>query len=143
MDPILEQQLMVNRRQLFGRVGVGAMALASILPGATGIPKALAARSKMPRGSEALGGLPGLPHFQPKAKRIIYLFQSGGPAHIDLLDYKPNLQKWHGKELPESIRKNHRNTTMTAGQSAFPVAASKFKFTQHGQNGTWFSEPLK
>ena len=90
----------------------------------------------------ATGGLPGLPHFAPKAKRVIYLFQSGGPSQIDLFDYKPQLAKTQGTDLPESIRNGQRLTAMTAGQTSFPVAPSIFKFAQHGQSGAWLSELL-
>ena len=84
--------------------------------------------------------LPGLPHFAPKAKRVISLFQSGGPSHLELLDYKPKLKELHGQELPASIRQGQRLTGMTSGQSSFPVIASKFNFTQQGQSGAWVTE---
>src|SRR5882724_5100086 len=87
--------------------------------------------------SSATGGLPDLPHFAPKAKRVIYLHQSGAPSQIDLFDYKPALNKLHGTELPASIRNGQRITGMTSGQASFPVAKSIFKFSQHGQSGTW------
>ena len=83
-----------------------------------------------------------LTHFAPKAKRIVYLFQSGGPSHLELLDHKPNLKKLHGTELPDSIRHGQRLTGMTSGQKSFPVIAPKFKFHQSGQAGTWVSELL-
>ena len=82
------------------------------------------------------------PHFIPRAKRVIYLFQSGGPSHLELLDYKPKLAELHGTELPDSIRQGQRLTGMTSGQKSFPVIASKFKFSQHGQSGAWLSELL-
>lgn len=82
------------------------------------------------------------PHFSPKAKRVIYLFQSGGPSHLELLDYKPRLRELHGQELPDSIRQGQRLTGMTSGQKSFPVVAPKFKFARHGQSGAWFSELL-
>ena len=84
--------------------------------------------------------LPSLPHFAPKAKRVIYLFQSGGPSHLDLLDYKPKLKELQGTELPESIRQGQRLTGMTSGQKSFPVVASKFQFAQHGKSGAWLTE---
>ncbi len=86
--------------------------------------------------------MPGLPHFAPKAKRVIYLFQSGAPSQLDLFDYKPQLAKTHGTDLPDSIRNGQRLTAMTAGQTSFPVAQSIFKFAQHGQSGAWLSELL-
>lgn len=84
--------------------------------------------------------LPGFPHVAPKAKRVIYLFQSGAPSQMDLFDPKPLMQDHHGENLPESIRKGQRLTTMTSGQQTFPVAPSIFKFAQHGESGMWFSE---
>ena len=80
------------------------------------------------------------PHFPPKAKRIIYLFQSGAPSQMDLFDPKPQMEKYRGEDLPDSIRKGQRLTTMTSGQKSFPVAPSMFSFAQHGQSGMWFSE---
>ncbi len=88
------------------------------------------------------GGLPGLPHFPPKAKRAIYLFMNGGPSQMDLFDYKPKMDAMFDKDLPESIRKGQRLTTMTSGQSRFPIAPSKYKFAQHGKSGMWISELL-
>ena len=85
-------------------------------------------------------GLSGFPNFAPKAKRIIYLFQSGAPSQMDLFDPKPELEKRRGEDLPDSIRQGQRLTTMTSGQAKFPVAPSIFKFAQHGQSGMWMSE---
>lgn len=93
--------------------------------------------------SNLVGGVPNLHgglHFAPKAKRIIYLFQSGGPSQIDLFDYKPDLAKIRGQELPDSIRKGQRLTGMTAKQSSLPIANSIFDFKQHGESGAWISE---
>jgi len=87
-------------------------------------------------------GLPGLPHFPPKAKRVIYLFQSGGPSQIELFDYKPRLVAFQGSELPESIRNGQRLTGMSASQSTFPVVPSKFAMAQRGQSGAWVGELL-
>jgi len=81
-----------------------------------------------------------LPHFVPKAKRVIYLFQSGAPSQLDLFDYKPELNKRNGQELPKSILGNQRLTGMTAGQTSFPLAGSHFQFKQHGQSGAWMSD---
>src|ERR1700741_5355198 len=88
------------------------------------------------------GALPGLPHFPPKAKRVIYLFQSGGPSQMELFDYKPQLNELYKTELPESIRMGQRLTGMSSTQSTFPVVPSRFRFAQHGQNGAWVSELL-
>ncbi len=85
---------------------------------------------------------PGLPHFAPKAKRAIYLFMNGGPSQLDLFDYKPKMDAMFDKDLPDSIRKGQRLTTMTSGQARFPVAPSRYKFARHGQSGMWLSELL-
>ncbi|MCX6591003.1 MAG: DUF1501 domain-containing protein [Acidobacteria bacterium] len=123
-----------SRRQFFGRgiQGIGALALGSLLGqdarGATGV--------------KTTGGMPGLPHFPAKAKRCIYLHMVGAPPQIDLFDYKPGMKDYFDKDLPESIRQGQRLTTMTSGQSRFPIAPSVFKFAQHGKSGTWLSELL-
>jgi uncharacterized protein (DUF1501 family) len=131
----LEQHL--TRRQLFGlgAKGIGIAALASLMK-----QDGLAAVGE--ERNPKTGGLVGLPHFPPKVKRVIFLHQSGGPSQIDTFDYKPMLEKLHGTELPDSIRKGQRITGMTSGQSAFPCAKSIFKFAQHGKSGTWVSELL-
>ena len=85
---------------------------------------------------------PGLAHFAPKAKRVIYLHMVGGPSQLDLYDYKPKMAEMYDKDLPESIRNGQRLTTMTSGQARFPVAPSKYKFAQHGKSGMWVSELL-
>ena len=113
-----------------GTLGLGAMAAASLL------------RAEQPRPAD-IPGPTGLPHFAPRARRVIYLFQSGGPAQMDLFDYKPELARRFGQEVPRSVYPDERKTTMTSGQKSFPVAPSRFKFSQHGQAGTWLSEPLK
>jgi hypothetical protein len=131
MHPADQLRLLITRRQFFGRTstGIGLAALASLL------------QSDL-QASETTqtGGLPDLPHFTPKAKRVIYLFQSGAPSQMDLFDYKPRLTEFQGTELPDSVRKGQRLTGMTATQSSFPIAASKFKFAQYGQSGAWVSE---
>src|SRR5689334_14395622 len=129
---ILERGLNINRRRFLSRLslGIGSVALGSLL-----IPDLF---SK----SEEEIAMTGLPHFAPKAKRIIYLFQNGAPSQLDLFDYKPMLQQMHGEDLPASIRMGQRLTGMTANQAKFPLAGTVFKFSQHGQAGTWFSELL-
>jgi hypothetical protein len=122
-----------TRRGFFGQFGVGAAALATLFQ-EEGLGDSKAA--------EASGGLPGLPHFAPKAKRVIYLFQSGAPSQMDLFDYKPNLADRRAEELPDSIRKGQRLTGMTATQPSFPVAPTLFDFKQHGESGAWISELL-
>src|SRR5580765_8232612 len=124
----------ITRRHFFSRssTGIGIAALGSLLA-----QDGLAAAE-----SNATGGLPGLPHFAPKAKRVVFLHQSGGPSQMDLFDYKPTLDKLSGTELPGSVRMGQRSTGMTSGQSAFPVARSIFKFQRHGKSGAWVSELL-
>jgi len=136
MDPRLEHQLLLTRRHFFGlsSTGIGVAVLGSLLGNDL---------KAAPIGdAEQYGGLPGLPHFAPKAKRVIYLFQSGAPSQMDLFDYKPQLDNMRGSELPDSIRQGQRLTGMTATQASFPVAPSMFKFAQHGQSRAWVSELL-
>ncbi|MBL7647804.1 MAG: DUF1501 domain-containing protein [Candidatus Hydrogenedentes bacterium] len=132
----LEQKTMqhLTRRQFFGRAsaGIGTAALASLLQG----PAHAAIQKPASEGRGVLGH----PHFAPRAKRIIYLFQSEGPSQQDLFDYKPQLDALHGTDLPASIRGNQRVTGMTSGQDKFPVVTSKYKFQQHGESGIWMSE---
>ena len=94
------------------------------------------------KGERQQQGLPGLPHFTPKAKRVIYLFQSGGPSQIELFDHKPRLLDFQGQDLPESIRNGQRLTGMSASQSSFPVVPSKFAMGQRGQSGAWVGDLL-
>ncbi len=102
----------------------------------------LALASQVRAAEREQRGLPGLPHFLPKAKRVIYLFQSGGPSQIELFDYKPRLIEFQGSELPESIRNGQRLTGMSASQSTFPVVPSKFAMAQRGQSGAWVGDLL-
>ena len=136
MNPHLEHDLAVTRRQFFGRTatGIGPLALACLLRGE--------GYGAGPESTAGAGGLEGLPHFAPKAKRVIYMFQSGAPSQIDLFDHKPLLRQFHGEDLPDSVRKGQRITGMTSGQDQLPVAASVFQFQQHGQSGTELSELL-
>jgi hypothetical protein len=92
--------------------------------------------------AEGLAAPTSRTHFPARAKRVIYLFQSGGPSHLELLDYKPKLARLHGSELPDSVRRGQRLTGMTSGQKSFPVIAPKFKFARHGPAGVWLSELL-
>jgi hypothetical protein len=119
-----------TRRYFFGRTatGIGIAALACLLDGDL---KAAVA-----------GGLDGLPHHKPTAKRVIYLFQSGGPSQMELFDYKPRLNEFQGTDLPESIRKGQRLTQMSATQSSFPIVPSRFAFERRGDSGAWVSELL-
>ena len=136
MDIGDECKLTMTRRHFFGlnSTGLGAAALASLLN-----PGLFAGASDV---DFKTGGLTGLPHFPPKAKRVIFLHQSGGPAQIDLFDHKPKLEQMRGQDLPGSVRMGQRITGMTSGQTTLPVAPSIFKFQQHGQSGTWLSELL-
>lgn len=128
MSVMREMAALATRRHFFGRMatGIGVPALASLLRGAT----------------VAHPALPGFPNHAAKAKRIIYLHQSGAPSQMDLFDPKPLLKSRFAEDLPDSIRKGQRLTGMTSGQKSFPVAPSKFAFARHGQAGTWFSELL-
>jgi hypothetical protein len=135
MNPLVNYELQLNRRQFFGRSGlrVGGIALAGLMGGAS------KARGS---GLRVHPALPGFPHFAPRAKALIYLHMNGGPSQIDLWDYKPVLNKLFDKELPDSVRMGQRITTMTSGQGRLPVAPSKFKFAQHGECGRWVSNLL-
>jgi hypothetical protein len=144
MNPTRELQLLLTRRQLFGRTtaGIGTAALASLLnPGLFG-SRAVAAPADAPPGLVGTGGILKALHFAPKAKRVIYLVMSGGPSHIDLFDYKPSLRKIHGTELPPEIRNGQRLTGMSSGQKSFPCVAPMFDFKQYGKSGAWVSELL-
>ena len=120
----------LTRRAFLGRVGLGlgGVALAELLQSETGLAQA----------APAPGGL----HFAPTARRVIYLFQSGGPSQLDLFDYKPILNQRSGQQLPESVRKGQRLTGMSANQSSLPLAGSIFDFKQHGESGAWISDLL-
>jgi len=136
MDPFREAIVVETRRQFFGSAarGLGLAALASLLDRTSLAGEVV----KAPSGV----ALPGLAHFAPKAKRAIYLHMVGAPPQMDLFDYKPGLKDWFDKDLPDSIRRGQRLTTMTSGQARFPIAPSVFKFQQHGQSGAWVSELL-
>ncbi|MCB9319659.1 MAG: DUF1501 domain-containing protein [Lewinellaceae bacterium] len=132
-NPFFENRMQVTRRHFLGQMGagLGTIALGSILQ-----PN-LAKQAASPVGSM---GLAGIPHFAPKAKRVIYLFQNGAPSQLETFDYKPLLNKMIGEDLPESIRQGQRLTGMTANQSRFPLVGSYFKFQQYGNSGAWISE---
>ncbi len=135
MDPTQQHIQAVTRRHFFkrGTLGLGTAALASLMP------ERLHA---VPGVKEAAGGLPGLPHFAPKAKRAIYLFMAGAPSQMDMFDYKPKMADRYDLDLPESVRMGQRLTTMTSGQERFPLAPSKYAFQQHGKSGAWISDLL-
>lgn len=138
MDPRLQFDLALSRRQFFGNTGLrmGALGLAALTASAPRFGQGA------PSNQTVHPAIPGLPHFAPKAKSVIYLHTNGGPSQIDMWDYKPGLSEQFDKDLPDSIRSGQRITTMTSGQSRLPVAPSKFKFSQHGQCGRWVSELL-
>ncbi|HZF66224.1 MAG TPA: DUF1501 domain-containing protein [Chitinophagaceae bacterium] len=129
---LLEHGLNINRRKFLSRVsiGLGTAALGSLL-----IPDLFSGSSE-----EESNLISGLPHFAPKAKRVIYLFQNGAPSQLESFDYKPTLNKMMGQDLPASIRMGQRLTGMTSGQKTFPLVGSHYKFNQHGQSGAWISE---
>jgi Protein of unknown function (DUF1501) len=129
---MVDDTLNLNRRHFLTRGVVGMTALGELLQ------QDLFAQDA---GTNPAGGLPGLPHFPPKAKRVIYLFQGGGPSQLDLYDYKPQLAQRQGADLPDSVR-GTRQSGQTANQASFPVAQSIFKFAQHGQSQAWVSELL-
>ncbi len=135
MNPFDAYRLAITRRHFFaaGSHAVGWAALASLM----GQNSARAAEGETTTGHVAVG-----PHHLPKAKNVIYLHMVGGPAQMDLYDYKPQMGEWYDKDLPESIRMGQRLTTMTSGQARFPIAPSKFKFARHGKSGMWVSELL-
>ncbi|MEM9159627.1 MAG: DUF1501 domain-containing protein [Verrucomicrobiota bacterium] len=126
MNPLSESHMIMNRRQFFSKTatGIGAAALSSLI------------------GRDLMAATPqaAFPNFPPKAKRIIYLFQSGAPSQMDLFDYKPAMKKQFDVDLPDSIRQGQRLTGMTSGQKRFPIAPTIFDFKQHGQSGAWVSE---
>ena len=125
-----------SRRQFLGHAGIS---LASAAMAALGAGRLVGSEvSEQDRS----GGSLQVPHFQPRARRVIYLCQSGAPSQMDLYDYKPGLADRFGKELPDSVRRGQRLTGMTARQASFPIAPTQFKFQQWGQSGAWISELL-
>src|SRR4051812_40593707 len=124
----------MNRRDFFSKfaLGLGGAALFGLLR------KDAFASAAAP--DHSLKGILDVPHFAPKAKRIIYLFMSGGPSQLDLFDYKPLLNKRNGEDLPASVRMGQRLTGMSGNQATLPLAGSIFNFAQHGQSGAWVSE---
>jgi hypothetical protein len=139
MNPLLENRRHITRREFFGRsaCGLGTAALATLLgrdalgAGATSLPS-----------TKTFGGLPGLPHFAPKAKRVIYLFMNGAPTHVELFDYKPKLKELHGKPVPETYFAGKRFSTMTGNPKGKVALAPIEPFEQRGQSGAWVSNLL-
>ena len=136
MNLNFERDLQLSRRQFFGRTagGIGIAALAGLLQ-----QEGLAASAPK---SSGMPPLPGLPHFAPKAKRVIVLWQGGAPSHVDLFDHKPGLFDKQGQQVPASVRAKARLSSMTAGQASHPVLAPIKPFKQYGKNGLWLSEML-
>lgn len=130
MSPLDANRLHLTRRALFGRtaMGLGSAALASLME-----RQGMAVQAPDPAA-------PVLPHFAPKAKRVIYLLQNGAPSHVDLFDWKPALKKWHGTQIPDSIVGGARFSTMTGGQTARPVLSEITKFSRHGKSGATVSD---
>lgn len=134
MDPLREFELLLTRRQLFGKMatGIGVAALSGLISN----------KSEASEIGNTFHGALKAPHFPPKVKRVIYLFQSGAPTQIELFDPKPKLREYQGTELPASIRMGQRITGMTSGQSSFPVASSLYDFKKYGKSGMEMSELL-
>src|SRR5262245_33046828 len=133
MTPFAEYVRYESRRQFLSRCAnaAGWAAMGTLMP-------------DLVFGGAGSGGggekTPPGPHFAPKARNVIYLHMVGGPSQVDLFDYKPTLQEYYDKDLPDSVRMGQRLTTMTSGQKRFPIAPSKYKFERHGQCGMWVSE---
>ena len=134
MEDIFNKQFSESRRNFLKKssLGFGSIALSSLLSPSLGMGKNFS--------NNNIFSPNGIPHFIPKAKRVIYLFQSGGPSQIETYDYKPILEKWHGKEIPSSLKETQRNSGMVEGQSSYPLVKSIFNFNQYGQSGAWVSE---
>ncbi len=136
----------LTRRHFFGRtsLGIGTAALTGLFAEELAANERSASAAESVAGDLKLNGGGVLPtyHHSPKAKRIVYLFMSGGPSQIETFDYKPQLNEDNGKELPDSVRRGQRLTGMSGNQATLPIAGSIFKFQQHGQSGTWMSELL-
>ncbi len=142
MNPLTDNRRHITRRALFGRTaaGIGTAALAHLF--SNDLASAALGSPTTAPSDAARGALADLPHFAPKAKRVIYLFQNGAPSHVDLFDYKPKLKEWHGKEIPPEIGEGKRFSTMTGTQKSKPVLSEISKFAQHGDSRAWVSDFL-
>jgi hypothetical protein len=141
IHPVLAEWVRLETRRQFLRRGANALGLAAM----ASLGGEAFAQTTTPGAAHGIapafhGAVP--PHFAPTAKRVIYLHMVGGPSQMDLYDYKPKMQEYYDKDLPESVRNGQRLTTMTSGQARFPIAPSMFKFKQYGQSGMWVSELL-
>lgn len=135
MNPLQRHSADLTRRHFFSTtaLGIGSFALGSLLN--------TSLFAKAPKAAEAIGQAePTLPHFAPKAKRIIYLFQNGAPSHVELFDYKPKLRQWHGKQIPDELMNGKRFSTMTVSQTSRPVLGEISNFKQRGESGAWVSD---
>ncbi len=144
VHPVVDEWVRLETRRQFLRSGANALGMATLASlGLAGSSKQAFASGN---GNSAILSKPvgasHLPDFPTKTRSVIYLHMVGGPPQMDLYDYKPEMQKFYDKDLPESVRNGQRLTTMTSGQSRFPIAPSKFKFAQHGKSGMWVSELL-
>src|SRR5947208_534855 len=142
MHPTLEHAIRQTRRQFLTGVSgtLGLAALSSLLN--DGAAQSPSPPAPLPRSTGGEGGLAGLPHFTPKARRVIYLMQTGAPTHVDLFDYKPNIYRFRGTQLPDSVRMGQRLTTMTAGQQNLAVLPGIAPFRQWGRSGQWLCDFL-
>jgi len=139
----LEQEFIRNEtRRLFFKRGANALGFAALAALSGGSDPLSAAMPDTAPESAAAAKIKSLMHHAPKAKRVIYLHMVGGPPQMDLMDYKPKMDAWYDVDLPESVRNGQRLTTMTSGQTRFPIAPSKYKFKQYGKSGMWLSELL-
>ncbi|HIC18086.1 TPA: DUF1501 domain-containing protein [Candidatus Poribacteria bacterium] len=131
----MQDPIKTTRRTFLSKtgLGLGSFALSQLLPTSQATATADKITGQIANSSQ---------HFVPKAKRIIYLFQSGGPSQIDLFDHKPLLNQKQAEELPDSVRRGQRLTGMSANQATLPLAGTAFKFKQHGQSGAWISDLL-
>jgi len=139
---IIEDQLLIQNRRTFlskAAMGIGGVALSSLFGLGCGTGSKEAEITGMLKALNTKGEIPGL-HHKGKIKRVIYLFQSGGPSQLELFDYKPILNEKRGQELPDSVRKGQRLTGMTSGQTSLPLVGSQFGFKQYGKNGIWMSD---
>jgi hypothetical protein len=144
MNSLHELQLQLNRRNFFGDFGLrfGGLTTGLLMGAALGSGGVVHGRQATSADDRVHPPLPGLPHFPPKAKSVIYLHMNGGPSQLDTWDHKPDLHKFFDQELPPSVQGGQRLSTMTSGQSRFPVAPSKYRFQQKGQAGVWVNMDL-
>ncbi|MES1218076.1 MAG: DUF1501 domain-containing protein, partial [Bacteroidota bacterium] len=134
IERLITQNL--NRRSFLQKasIGLGTVALGSLIAGQSKLS------SSQVKHAISGGGILGAPDIPARTKRVVYLFQSGGPSQFETFEYKPLLEKMHGQDLPDSVRKGQRLTGMSAQQSALPLVGSSFKFEQRGKSGAWVSE---